>query len=168
MVFRWETSRAAKCLDNLLPVDFSGVLQCDGYAAYGSFARRHPHPLTLAGCWAHVRRKFYEGRNESPLWAGWVLRQIQHLYRVEAVLRQNRAGPRLRKALRSCESRMIVERLGRVLARRQLNTFPTSLLGDVIEFTLGNGPVCWCFLRMDGLKSTTTRYRSIASHWFRA
>jgi transposase len=146
VVFRWETSRAAKCLDKLLPVDFSGVLQCDGYAAYGSFARRHPHPLTLAGCWAHVRRKFYEGRNESPLWAGWVLRQIQHLYRVEAVLRQNRAGPRLREALRSSESRMIVERLGRVLARMQPKTFPTSLLGEAIDFARGQWPRLLVFL----------------------
>lgn len=31
--FRWETSRAAACLDNLVPVDFTGTLQCDGYAA---------------------------------------------------------------------------------------------------------------------------------------
>jgi transposase len=146
VVFRWETSRAAKCLDKLLPVDFSGVLQCDGYAAYGSFARRHPHPLTLAGCWAHVRRKFYEGRNESPLWAGWVLRQIQHLYRVEAVLRQNRAGPRLREALRSSESRVIVERLGRVLARMQPKTFPTSLLGEAIDFARGQWPRLLVFL----------------------
>jgi len=146
VVFRWETSRAAKCLDNLLPVDFSGVLQCDGYAAYGSFARRHPHPLTLAGCWAHVRRKFYEGRNESPSWAGWVLRQIQHLYRLEAVLRQNRAGPRLREALRSSESRMIVERLGRVLEKMQPKTFPTSLLGDAIDFARGQWPRLLVFL----------------------
>ena len=73
MVFRWETSRAAKCLDKLLPVDFSGVLQCDGYAAYGTFARRHTHPLKLAGCSAHVRRKFHEAREESPLRASWVL-----------------------------------------------------------------------------------------------
>jgi hypothetical protein len=36
--YRWETSRAAACLDNLIPVDFQGKLQCDGYAAYRAFA----------------------------------------------------------------------------------------------------------------------------------
>jgi hypothetical protein len=160
VVFRWETSRAAKCLDNLVPVDFSGVLQCDGYAVYGSFARRHPHSLKLAGCWAHVRRKFHEARDESPLRAGWVLRQIQHLYRLEAVLRQNRAGRRLREALRSSESRMIVERLGLVLEKMQPKTFPKSLVGEAIAFALGEWhPDCWCSLRTDALKPTTTRSR---------
>lgn len=34
--FRWETSRAAACLDNLIPVDFSGTIQCDGYSVCGA------------------------------------------------------------------------------------------------------------------------------------
>ena len=36
--YRWETSRAAACLDNVIPVNFSGTLQCDGYSAYRTFA----------------------------------------------------------------------------------------------------------------------------------
>jgi transposase len=38
VVYRWETSRAAACLNNIIPVDFSGVVQCDGYPAYRAFA----------------------------------------------------------------------------------------------------------------------------------
>jgi transposase len=34
VVFHWETSRAATCLDKIIPVDFSGTIQCDGYEAY--------------------------------------------------------------------------------------------------------------------------------------
>lgn len=37
--YRWETSRAATCLNNIIPVDFKGTLQCDGYSAYRSFAK---------------------------------------------------------------------------------------------------------------------------------
>ncbi len=54
--YRWETSRAAACLANILPVDFTGTVQCDGYAAYPAFARTRSD-LQLAGCWAHVRRR---------------------------------------------------------------------------------------------------------------
>lgn len=39
---------------------FKGVLQCDGYVAYKNL----PH-ITLAGCWAHCRRKFHEVKAES-------------------------------------------------------------------------------------------------------
>jgi len=76
-------------------------------------------------------------RNGAAMWAGWVPRQVQHLDRAEAVLGQNEAGPRLWMALRSAESRMIVERLCRVLEKMQPKTFPTSLLGDAIDFARG-------------------------------
>ena len=58
--FQWETSRAAACLDNVIPVEFTGTLQCDGYSAYRAFANSRGEAIELAGCWAHVRRKFHE------------------------------------------------------------------------------------------------------------
>ena len=133
--FQWETSRAAECLGRMVPADFRGTLQCDGYAAYGAFARKHGQPLVLAACWAHVRRKFHEAREESPRLAGWCLRQIQLLYRVEARLRTQSAGPRLRAAVRASESRMIVTRLGRALRRLQSRPLPKSRLGQAIAYT---------------------------------
>ena len=51
-VYQWEISRAATCLDKVLPVEFRGTVQCDGYAAYASFARHKEH-IQLAACWAH-------------------------------------------------------------------------------------------------------------------
>ncbi|MEI9999072.1 MAG: transposase [Verrucomicrobiota bacterium] len=50
--------------------------------AYASFARKKDQ-LQLAGCWAHVRRKFFEARQQDPPVAGWLLRQIRQLYRLE-------------------------------------------------------------------------------------
>jgi transposase len=43
--FRWETSRATACLDNVVPANFTGTLQCDGYAAYRAFANSRGEPL---------------------------------------------------------------------------------------------------------------------------
>ena len=41
---------------------FSGVLQVDGYAVYKQLTlpTRINEPVTLAYCWSHLRRKFYE------------------------------------------------------------------------------------------------------------
>ncbi len=146
--YRWETSRAAACLDHIIPVDFSGTLQCDGYAAYRSFANGRGDTIELAGCWAHVRRKFYEALEQSPRTAGWIVRQIQHLYRVEANLRAHKAGPQLRAAVRAHESHPIVARLKRVLI--QLKTsgrhLPQSSLGTAMDYTLGQWRTLEVFL----------------------
>jgi transposase len=138
--YDWQTSRAAACLDNIITADFRGVIQCDGYRAYEAFARNRE--VTLAGCWAHARRKFYEAREESPRIAGWILNQIMHLYRVESGLRQHRAGPVLREAERAWKSRPIVTRLHRALVRlkRAHRFLPQSAMGRAIEYALGQWP----------------------------
>jgi hypothetical protein len=137
--FRWETSRATACLDNVVPANFTGTLQCDGYAAYRAFANRRGQTIELAGCWAHVRRKFYEAMESSPKTAGWIVRQIQQLYQVESALREHRAGPKLRAAVRAHQSRPIVVRLQRVLAKLKANGrhLPQSPLAGAIDYALG-------------------------------
>ena len=90
--FHWATSRAASCLDHIIPVNFTGIVQCDGYTAYPAHTRTR-QCLGLAACWAHVRRKFYELKDSTPQHAGFILLQIGHLYRLEAALRRSHAGP---------------------------------------------------------------------------
>src|SRR5690606_38202350 len=65
-MFSWRTSRAAESLRSIVPVNFRGTMQCDGYTGYDAFARQHPEPIVLAGCWAHVRRKFVDAREHAP------------------------------------------------------------------------------------------------------
>lgn len=137
--FRWQTSRATACLDQVVPPTFTGTLQSDGYPAYRAFSNGRKEMITLAGCWAHVRRKFYEASETAPQMTGWLLRQIQHLYRVEAALREQRAGPRLRQAVRASQSRPIIARLEKVLLRLKLRGryLPQSSLGQAIDYALG-------------------------------
>lgn len=40
--------------------NFTGILQCDGYAGYNLLG----DSITRIGCWAHVRRKFYDDANK--------------------------------------------------------------------------------------------------------
>ena len=64
---------------------YSGYLQVDGYAGYEQTS------ATLAGCWAHARRKFIEaqqaqGKGKTGK-ADWALNHIQKLYALESKLK---------------------------------------------------------------------------------
>lgn len=167
-MFDWHTSRASACLDNLIPIDFNGVLQCDGYGAYDSFANRRARlekPLTLAGCWAHMRRGFFEAKDQAPARAGWVLLQIQHLYAIERKLRAMHAGPQLRDAHRSSESRMIVERIHRVLTKWQQSgrILPQSNLGKAIHYALNRAISCIAYSNLR--RSSSLQYSIPIQHF---
>lgn len=138
--YSWHTSRAAACLNTIIPEAFKGTLQCDGYSAYPAFASSRLGAIVLAGCWAHARRGFYEAREQSPKVCGWFLRQLQHLYCIESLLREQKAGPVLRQAVRAHESRPIVERIHRALVRfkTQGRFLPKSLIGQAIDYALGH------------------------------
>jgi hypothetical protein len=138
-VFHWETGRGAACLENIVPVNFRGVLQCDAYAAYPAFANKR-EGIELAGCWAHARRHFHEAREHVPLRANWVLYQIQNLYRIEARLRESKAGPGLRAAVRTSQSAMVLNRLKRALEKMEASQrhLPSSTFGKAISYTLSN------------------------------
>ena len=123
MVYEWHPSRAAACLDSLLGNDFKGKLQCDGYSAYPAFAR-DKSGVELFGCWAHARRGFWEAREQAPGVGGWILNQIGILYGWEEQLRQSRAGPARRQALRASHSRMVVARLKGALEKLQPRYLP--------------------------------------------
>jgi len=144
-VFRWRTSRAAQCVKDILPPEFKGVLQTDAYAAYGSFARERTE-VTMAGCMAHVRRKFFDAREHNPGIANFILSHFAALYRVESSLRKRKAGPVLREADRASASRQILERLGRAIKMLQPRFLPQSNMGKAIAYALGVWPSLQVYL----------------------
>ena len=150
-LYDWHASRGHECLVTRVGLDFSGTLQCDGYGAYQTYAKQCDDVL-LAGCWAHARRKFYDAREQSPVRAAWILRQIQNLYRIEARLREQKAGPALREAVRCAESVPIVNRIRRALFRFRADPccLPQSLLGQACDYTLGQWEPLQVYLS-DGL-----------------
>ena len=104
--------------------------------------------MELAGCWAHVRRKFHEAFEQKEALGRnvWILRQIGHLYAIERRLRESRAGPALRQAVRAAESRPILQRLGNYLGGLQQRHAhrPQSLTGKAINYALGQ----WALLEV--------------------
>ncbi len=90
---------------------FHGVLQVDGYTGFKRLALDRPDSsVTLAFCWAHMRRAFYEFHvsTKSPL-AAWVLAKVGELYAIEAEIRGHPAEHR--RHVRQERSRPIVDAL---------------------------------------------------------
>jgi transposase len=148
VVFHWATSRAASCLEKIVPGNFTGIIQCDGYEAYDCFAKERTEKIVLAGCLAHVRRKFYDARETAPKVAGWFLKHFQNLYELEEKLRADRAGPKLREAERASLSRPVLERMRRAMERLKAakRYLPQSLMGKAINYALKQWPSLLPFL----------------------
>ena len=135
VVYDWHSSRAATCLQSILGNGFSGKLQCDGYSAYQRFASDNPS-AKLHGCWAHMRRKFYESQEQHPRIAGWILRHIQQLYQWEDQLRTSRAGPNLRHSMRTSHHKMLCQRLFKAFEKLSSRILPKSNLGKALNYAL--------------------------------
>ncbi len=88
---------------------YSGIVQCDGYAVYKQMAdpRRDGGAATLAFCWAHLRRRFYDiaKGGAAPL-AEEALARIAALYAIEAKIRGQSAAAR--RAARQTEAAPLV------------------------------------------------------------
>ena len=112
---------------------FRGVLQVDGYAGFERLT--HGGKVTLAACWAHARRKFYDVHEAtgSPI-ASEALRKIAELYAIEARIRGRSADER--KTLRSVEMRPLLDDL-KAWFTTQLSRIPgRSGLGEAIRYAL--------------------------------
>ena len=112
--------------------DFAGILQVDGYGGYAALARRRQQ-ISLAFCWAHVRRKFYELADTSPV-ATEVLRRVALLYAIEDEVRGLSAEQR--RAARHDRSRVIVDDLRQYLDARNRQVSAKSKLGEAIRYAL--------------------------------
>jgi transposase len=90
------------------------------------------------GCHSHVRRKFFEATDQAPRLIAWILRQLALLYQIETRLKEGKAGPALRQAVRIAESRMIHLRLKKVMEKlaQRSSILPKSKLGKAISYTI--------------------------------
>jgi transposase len=160
VLFEWYPTREAQCLEKLIPRHFSGTIQCDGYSAYDRFAKQRAsagRPVLLAGCWAHARRYFYEALDHAPKEAGWILIQIGHLYGIERRLRHQEAGPALREAYRTSQSRPICRRIHRVLQRWYITRrfLPKSSMGKAVNYALGQWESLEVYLKEPAIEIDT-------------
>src|SRR5262249_9558508 len=85
VVYWLDESRSHQVPEDHYPAGAGGVLMVDRYSAYKAMAQVKTGTLTLAFCWAHVRRDFVrvgKGWPELKDWALQWLRRIRELYRL--------------------------------------------------------------------------------------
>ncbi|MEO0033974.1 MAG: hypothetical protein RIS94_3732 [Pseudomonadota bacterium] len=112
--------------------DFAGILQVDGYGGYTALAKRQQQ-IQLAFCWSHVRRKFFELADKSPV-ATEVLRRIAMLYVIEDEIRGSTAEQR--RVVRAERSRIGVNDLRQYLDARLRQVSAKSKLAEAIRYAV--------------------------------
>jgi transposase len=132
----YAPGRGGKYVQTLLE-GFNGVLQVDGYDGYNILARpdRPGGPVTLAYCWAHLRRRFYEiaAKGPAPI-ASEALKRIQKLYKIEEEIRG--LPPEQRRAVRQAQSRPEIEELKSWFEGCLGRVSKTSPVRDAINYGL--------------------------------
>lgn len=144
---------------------FRGVLQVDGYDGFKRLAgNRADASVTLAFCWAHLRRPFFEfhASTQSPL-AAKVLAEIARLYAIEAEIRGQPAERR--REVRQERSRPIVEALHAWLLDHVERVSDVSDLAKAIRYALRHWPGLTAFLKDGRIEmDTNVVERAIRPH----
>lgn len=117
---------------------YRGVVQCDGYAAYKKLAAEAPgDAITLAFCWAHLRRRFFDlaKAGNAPI-ASEALERIAALYAIEKTIRG--ASPDERRRVRQDKSKPLVAALGTFFERQLARVSAKASIAEEIRYGLNH------------------------------
>ena len=118
---------------------YRGIVQCDGYAAYKNIAddARTSDAITLAFCWAHLRRQFFDiAKGGSAPIASEALERIAALYAIEKTILGTSADER--RAVRQEKSKPLVLTLKTWLEQNLSRVSTKSVIADVIRYGLNH------------------------------
>ncbi len=139
VIFEYHPTRAGKVARDFLE-DYKGYVQSDGYRGYDALEKIEG--ITLCGCWAHARRKFFEvakadkaAKNPNKMRAADIaLRFIKKLYAIEKDAKELTNEERFQ--VRQEKSKPILENFGLWLRENYPKTPPKGGLGKAIYYSL--------------------------------
>lgn len=116
---------------------FAGILQADAYAGFEPLYA--DGTIREAGCWAHVRRKFFDVHKAqaSPI-AAEALARIAALYAVEAEIRGQ--PPEVREEVRQARSAPLLDEMARWFTQTLGRLSRKSALAEAIGYALKRWP----------------------------
>ena len=134
---------------------YAGVVQCDGYAAYKTIAAKAPDGrITLAFCWSHLRRRFFDhAKGEAPI-AREALERIAALYAIEKTIRGASADER--RLARQEKSKPLVMAFRPWLEHQLARVSGKSGLAEDLRYGLNIGRVSSASSTMAASNSTPT------------
>lgn len=114
--------------------NFTGYLQTDGYAAYNIFDKEAN--ITHINCMADARRMFSEALENDYERASYALEEIQKLYVIERICKEQALNFEETKVVRGIKSAPILRDLGLWLQQQYVHVLPKSLIGKAIAYSL--------------------------------
>ncbi len=131
--FDYQQSRGREGPQGILE-NFKGYLQSDGYVVYDILNKQAG--ITLLHCMAHARRMFHEALDNDKARASYALDQIQQLYAIEKLCREDALNFDEIKTLRQQKSIPILEHLGKWMNEQYLLTTPKSAIGKALGYSI--------------------------------
>tara|TARA_B110000211_G_C14062793_1_gene546357 strand:+ start:517 stop:2094 length:1578 start_codon:yes stop_codon:yes gene_type:complete len=132
VLYDYQPTRSGQCAVDFLD-GFNGYLNVDGYQAYKSTQ------ATLAGCWAHARRKFIEAEKGMPKGksgkATMAVNHIKKLYAIETLAKQAEDAEAAFK-IRQEQAPEVLANYKAWLEKSAQQVPPKSLLGKAIQYNL--------------------------------
>lgn len=146
VLYEYQTTRAS-AHPRVFLKDFRGYLHVDGYDGYEGLPG-----VTLAGCWSHARRKFYDAlklvpaatpTRESAIAAAG-LKFCNRLFEIERDLHD--VTPEERKLDREQRSQTVLDQFRTWLEEHEQKVLPKSALGGAIRYALNQWKKLTTFL----------------------
>lgn len=136
VLFVYEDNRSKKAAGKVWKHFKGGYIQTDGYQAYNAIAARGD--VQRLGCWAHVRRKFFEARSNDGQRAEFALNLIQQIYAHERTAADYSADQR--KDYRAAHLRPLFEQFKQWLDEQNIYVTPKSPIGKAFTYALNQWP----------------------------
>ena len=133
VLFDYQPGRGREGPDDLLK-NFQGYLQTDRYGVYDSFDKKPG--ITQMHCMAHARRMFNEALYNDRSRAEYALQQIQQLYAIERIAKEQSLSDQDIATLRQQESVPILEGLKQWMIQQYPQVVPQSNIARAIAYSL--------------------------------
>ncbi|MCX6128433.1 MAG: IS66 family transposase [Proteobacteria bacterium] len=140
IMFNYEPSRSKNAALGLLDT-YSGTIVCDGYKVYNALSI--VLGCTIAGCFAHMRRKFWlaekiakkEAKKSTEIMASKALAFIKKIYAIEAEIKNEPPDEILR--LRQKLSVPLLDAFLQWLKTAETSILPSCPTGKAVSYALG-------------------------------
>ena len=133
VVIDYQKSRSAQGPHDFLE-KYKGVLQTDGYAGYEQFAQKEG--IILLGCMAHARRYFEKALDNDRERAQHALSEIQKLYAIERLAREEDLTSDQLTELRHKEALPTLQELKQWMEGQYGQVAPKSSIGKALAYSL--------------------------------
>jgi transposase len=134
VVFNFRLGRGREGPKQFLE-QFNGILQSDGYAAYGHIGGPK---MVHAVCWSHARRKFVDAVKLNPqdVTATRIVKRMDDLFAIDAEARAEEVDHAARHALRLEKAPALLHEIREQILAAQKTALPKSATGKAASYTL--------------------------------